>query len=154
MGRGREDGSARTEVETPNVLEALAAVAASDDDHDVLHQIGGVVAARGRPLASRDGDLLPAHPVEGAADVERPDVVQRLQPVPAAENPDLVLVQHRRVRAPRRRHVPARERRARPAPRGDVEDEYAVVVRGALTAADYDDLAADERRGVRATRRR
>jgi len=141
---GAGDGSARIEVGTPNVLEALAAVTASDDGHDVLRQIGGVVATQGQPLASRDGDLLPAHPVEGATDVECPDIVQRLRPVPAAEDPDLVLV----------RHSPARERRARPALRGDVEDECTVLVRGTLAAADYDDLAADERRGVRATRRR
>ena len=58
------------------------------------------------------------------------------------------------MRAPGRGNIRGRERRARPAPRGDVKDVHAVVVRRALSAADNDDLAANERRSVRATRRR
>lgn len=84
--------AARTEVETPYVLEALAPIATSDDDHYVLHQIGGVIAAWGWPFAPRNRQLLPLHLVERAGGLESPDVVQRLQPVPTAEHPDLVLV--------------------------------------------------------------
>ena len=132
--------TSRTEVEIPYVLEALAPVA-STDNHDVLHKIGGVTAARGGPLTARSGDLFPAHPVE------RPDIVERLQSVPATEYPDLVLVQHRCVRASsQRRNLPRHEGRPRPSPCRDVEDVCSVVVRGALAAADYHDLAPEERR--------
>jgi hypothetical protein len=48
--------------------------------------------ARGGPLEARYGDLFPAHPVE------RPNIVERLQAIPAAEYLDLVLVQNRCVR--------------------------------------------------------
>ena len=51
-----------------------------------------MVAARGWSLAPCDRDLLPLHPVERSADIERPDVVQCLQTIPATEYPDLVLV--------------------------------------------------------------
>jgi hypothetical protein len=82
----------RTEVETPYVLETLSPIAASHDDHYVLHKIGGMIAARGRPLAPIDDDLFPLHPIERAASLESPDVVQRLQPISATEHPDFVLV--------------------------------------------------------------
>jgi hypothetical protein len=149
----RAPGTSRTEVETPYVLEALSSIATADDDHDVLHEIGGVITARGGPLTTRDRDLVPAHPVERrAAHVERPDIVERLQAIAPAENPDLALVQNGRVRASRRGNIRRRERRARPPPRRDVEDEDAIVVRRALAAADDDDFAPDERGRVRATR--
>jgi hypothetical protein len=152
--QAKSPGASRTEVETPYVLEALAPVASTDNNHDVLHQIGGVITARGGPLTAHNGDLFPAHPVERrATDVKRPDVVERLQAVPAAEYPDLVLVQHRCMRASRRRNISRREGRPRPSASRDVEDVHAVVVRGALAAADYHDLAPDERRRVSATRR-
>lgn len=82
----------RTEVETPDILETLPSVAPSDDDHHVLYEVGSMVAARGWSLAPGDRDLLPLHPVERSADIERPDVVQCLQTVAATEYPDLVLV--------------------------------------------------------------
>jgi hypothetical protein len=82
----------RTEVETPYVLETLSPIAASYDDHHVLHKIGGMIAARGRPFAPIDDDLFPLHLIERAAGLESPDVVQRLQPISAAEHPDFVLV--------------------------------------------------------------
>ena len=82
----------RTEVETPYVLETLSPIAASHDDHYVLHKIGGMIAPRGRPLAPIDDDLFPLHPIERAARLESPDVVQRLQPIAATEHPDFVLV--------------------------------------------------------------
>ena len=87
-----------------------------------------MISARRGPLAPRYRDLVPTHPIERTADVERPDVVQRLQPVSAAKHPDFVLVEHRGVRAARRGNVRARERRARPAARRDVEDVHAIVV--------------------------
>jgi hypothetical protein len=89
----------RTEVETPYVLKTLSPIAASHDDHHVLHKIGGMIATRGRPFAPIDSDLFPFHLIERAAGLEGPDVVKGLQPISAAENPDFVLVQHRRVRA-------------------------------------------------------
>ena len=98
---------------------------------------------------AHNGDLFPAHPVDRrGTDVERPDIVEHLQAVPvAAGYPDLVLVQHRCMRALRRRNLSCREGRPRPSPCRDFEDVYAVVVRGALlAAADYHDLAPDERR--------
>jgi len=87
-----------------------------------------MISARRGPLAPQNRDLLPTQPIERTADVERPDVVQRLQPVSAAEHPDFVLVEDGGVRAARRGNVRGRERRARPAARRDVEDEDAVVV--------------------------
>jgi len=51
-----------------------------------------MVSALRRPFAPIDGDLFPPHSIERAADIERPDVVQRLQPISAAEHPDFVLV--------------------------------------------------------------
>lgn len=82
----------RTEVETPYVLETLSPIAASYNDHHVLHKIGGMIAARGRPFAPIDDDLFPLHPIERAAGLESPDIVQRLQPISATEHPDFVLV--------------------------------------------------------------
>jgi hypothetical protein len=82
----------RTEVETPYVLETLSPIATSHDDHHVLHKIGGMIAARGRPFAPIDGDLFPLHSIERTAGLEGPDVVQRLQPISATEHPDFVLV--------------------------------------------------------------
>ena len=90
-------------------------------------------------LCPRYGDLPPTRPIERTANVERPDLIQRLQPVSAAEYPDFVLVEHRGVCARRqRRNVCSRERQARPACR-DVEDGDvvgAVVLGCALAAAD------------------
>lgn len=45
------------------------------------------------------------------------------------------------------------ERRARPVPRRDVKHLHAVVVQGALSAPDYDDLVTDHSRGPCTTRR-
>ena len=86
-----------------------------------------MVSTRRGSLAPQNRDLLPMHPIERTADVERPDVVQRLQPVSAAEHPDFVLVEDGGVRAARRGNVHGRECWARPAACRDVEDEDAVV---------------------------
>jgi hypothetical protein len=44
-------------------------------------------------FAPRDRHLLPLHPIQRAANVQRPDVVvQHLQPVSATEHPEFVLV--------------------------------------------------------------
>jgi len=109
-----------------------------------------MISARRGSLAPRYHDLLPTQPIERTADVERPDVVQRLQPVSATENPDFVLVEHRGVRAARRGNVRGHEGRMRPAASWDVEDVDAVVVCCALATADDDDLASYQSRGVRA----
>jgi len=72
------------------VSRALAPVTYTDNHHDVLQEIDGVITARGGPLTARNGDLFPAHPVERrATDVDRPDIVERLQAVPAADYHDL-----------------------------------------------------------------
>jgi hypothetical protein len=42
----RAPGTSRTEVETPYILEALSSIATTDDDHDVLHEISGMITAR------------------------------------------------------------------------------------------------------------
>jgi hypothetical protein len=68
----------RTEVETLYVLETLSPVATPNDDHHVLHKIGRMIPTRGRPLAPRNRHLFPFHPIQRAADVQSPDVVQRL----------------------------------------------------------------------------
>ena len=70
------------------------------------------------------------HPIERTADVERPDIVQCLQPVSAAEHPDFVLVEDSGVCAVQRGNVRGHERRARPVAHRDVEDEDTVVVAG------------------------
>lgn len=54
----------RTEVETPYVLETFSPIAASHDDHYVLHKIGGMIAARRGPFAPINGDLFPLHSIE------------------------------------------------------------------------------------------
>ena len=59
-------------------------------------------------------DLLSTHPIERTANVERPDIVQRLQPVSASEYPDLVLTEHSGVGVARR-EASAREHRSPPA---------------------------------------
>ena len=61
--------------------------------------------------------MLPTHLIERTADVERLDIIQGLQPVSAAEYPDFVLIERRRVCKAWRRRVCGRERRARPAAR-------------------------------------
>jgi len=109
-------------------VEVLAPIATSNDDHVILHQIGRMVSARRGLLAPQNRDLLPTHPIERTADVERPDVVQRLQPVSAAKHPDFVLVEDSGVRAARRGNVRGREHQARPVAHQDVKDEDAVVV--------------------------
>ena len=45
--------------------------------------------ARRGSLATRYRDVLPTHPIERIADVERLDIIQGLQPVSAAEYPDV-----------------------------------------------------------------
>ena len=95
------DHTPRTQIQTPNVRKTLLAVAPTDDDHDVPDEIRGVVAARdGLPTVGLD--LLPAHAVHRHADVEGPDVVERLHAVPAAKDPDLIVVVHGGVGAARR----------------------------------------------------
>ena len=66
-GNGRMGEGSRTEVETPYVLEALAAIAISSDDHDPL-KIGLVISARQGSLVPGYRDLLPTHPIERTAD--------------------------------------------------------------------------------------
>ena len=82
----------RTEVETPYVLETLSPVATPNNDHHILYEVGRMIPARGRPLAPRNRYLFPLHPIQRAADVQSPDVIQRLQPISATEHPDFVLV--------------------------------------------------------------
>ena len=41
-------------------------------------------------FAPRERHLLPLHPIQRAADVQRPDVVQRLQLVSITEHPEFV----------------------------------------------------------------
>jgi hypothetical protein len=103
-------------------------------------------------LAPRCRDLFPSYRANHRR-VERPDVVQRLHPVSAAEYPDLALIEHGGVRAARQRSACRHERRVRPTARRNVKDVYAVVVWYALAATDDDDdddLASYESRRVRA----
>ena len=51
-----------------------------------------MVTARRGPFAPVDRDLVPSHPIERSANVERPNVVQCLQTIAATEYPDLVLI--------------------------------------------------------------
>ena len=112
--RDKSSGEARTEVGIPYVLEALAPITITTFCTR-LGVITLLITARGGPLTAHDSDLFPAHPVERrATDVERPDIVGRLQTVPAAEYLDLVLVRHRRMRASRRKNLSCRESRPQP----------------------------------------
>ena len=88
-----------------------------------------MISARRGPLAARYRDPLPTYPIEGAIEVERPNVVRHLQPVVATEYPDfvLVVVEHRGVRAAPRRNICGRGRHARPEACWDVEDVDAVA---------------------------
>lgn len=60
--------------------------------HDVLQDIiDGVITAQEGPLTTRNGDLFSAHPVERrATGVERPDIVEHPQAVPATDYHDFV----------------------------------------------------------------
>jgi hypothetical protein len=145
--RAKSPGASRTEVETPYVLEALAAVASTDNDHDVLHQISGVITARGGPLTARNGtcshrirssDELPTSSVQ--------DIVECRSRCRIPKSCSGRAPLRARVAEEVRRNLPRRERRPRPSPRRAVENIYAVVVLGAFAAADYHDLAHDERR--------
>ena len=78
------------------MLEALAPIATFNDDHDIWFQLGHVISARRGLLAPRYRNLLPMCPTERATEVKGPDVVQHM---------DLVLVEHRGVRAPRRQNI-------------------------------------------------
>ena len=78
------------------LLKALALIATYKDD-DILYQIGCTISAQQGSLAPRYHDLLPTHPMVQSTNVERPDIVQSLQPVSADEYPVFVLVEHRCV---------------------------------------------------------
>jgi hypothetical protein len=85
--RDKSSGEARTEVGIPYVLEALAPITITTFCTR-LGVITLLITARGGPLTAHDSDLFPAHPVERrATDVERPDIVGRLQTVPAGRIP-------------------------------------------------------------------
>ena len=105
-------------------------VASTDNNHDILHEVGRVIAVREGPLAAHNGHLFSTHLVEQrATNLEHPDIVERLQAVPSVEYPDLVLVRHSGVRASRRRNLlPRGECQPQPSPRRHVEGIYAVVV--------------------------
>ncbi len=133
-----------TEVETPDIREALPAVAPAHDDHDVPDQVRRVVPARRRPLAPRL-DMLPPHALRRPAHVEGPNVVQRRGSVPSAENPELALVEHGCVGPTRWRDDGALgERWTYPAAHDGVEDVDVVVIRRALAAADDNEFAIDK----------
>ena len=131
-------------------MEALPTVASSNDDHHVADEVRRVVPSRRRLLASRL-DLLPPHLLNGAAHVQRPDVVERRTAIAAAEYPQLVLVENGRVRASRWRKRVRWKHGVCPFPHGGIEDIDVVVVRGTFSATEDDDLAVDERRCMRAT---
>lgn len=118
------------------VLKGLAPIATSDDDDDIVHQIGCMISAQRGSLAHRYRDLLLMHPMEQTTSVERPDIVQHLQPVSVDEYPDFVLVEHRAAHAAQRGNVCGRERRTQPVARQDAEDIHAAVVSCALYAID------------------
>jgi hypothetical protein len=80
-------------------LQTLEPITTINDDHDILCQIGHMISVQRGSLAPRYCDLFSMHPMERIANVERPDVFQRLLPIPASEYPDLVLIEHSGVRA-------------------------------------------------------
>ena len=85
-------------------------VASTDNNHDILHEIGRVITVYGGPPAARNRDLFSANRVERrATELQRPDIVEHLQAVPSVEYPDLDLVQHNGMRASRRRNLPRGE---------------------------------------------
>ena len=84
-GEQKRGTISRTKVQTKDIRERLPPIAPTDDDHDVPHQVRGMVPTRRRPRPRR-ALLLPPHPIGRHRHVEHPHIVQRHRTVPTSEH--------------------------------------------------------------------
>ena len=91
----------RTKVQNPDIAETVAAVAASNHNHNVSDEVRGMVPSRSRffPMSLEE---LPLHLLHGHARVQGPDIIECLDAVAPSEYIQPVTVEHGRVRAPRK----------------------------------------------------
>ena len=98
--KGWSGKGGRTKVQNPNIAETVAAVTASNHDHNVSNEVRGMVPSRTRffPMSLEE---LPLHLLHRHARVQGPDIIERLDAIAPSEYVQLVPVEHGRVRAPR-----------------------------------------------------
>ena len=106
----KHSGVHHTQIQAPDVREALATITPPHNNHDVSDQVGGMVASRRRRIAFCFNQGPFQAPTTSTAErgiqtryIKRPQVIECRQTISPSKNIHFPGVQHRCMRTSRRR---------------------------------------------------